>query len=95
MTIKEYVYPKGIYSNIRSNLRSIRKRFPEIYENIKDDYHTKLYMICNDISKIPKCKNPKCNNNVKLENIGAGFRSYCSKKCLSEHQKIDKKWRKQ
>lgn len=90
--LKEYIYPNGVYRNTRSNSASIKKRFPVIYESIKDNYHTKIYILCNDIKEIPKCKNPSCNNNVSLKNIGAGFRDYCSKKCLGEHQKVDKKF---
>lgn len=88
--IKDYIYPNGKYSNIRSNSKNIKRKFPKIYEEIKDDYHTKLYMLLNDINEIPKCKNPLCNNKVKLKSIGQGFRSYCSNACIGQHQHIDK-----
>jgi len=87
--LKKYIYPNGKYSKIRSNSRTIKKRFPEIYESIKDNYRTKLYILLNDIKEIPKCKNPNCNNNVKLKSISKGFRSYCSNKCIGEHQHND------
>jgi hypothetical protein len=90
--LKKYVYPNGKYSNIRANSLNIKRNFPDIYDSIKNNYHTNLYMLCNDIKEIPECKNPNCNNKVKLENIGAGFRTYCSRKCLSEHQKVDKEF---
>jgi len=92
--LKEYVYPNGVYSHIRANSKNVKKYFPEVYEKIKDNYATNLYMLCNNITKIPKCLNPNCNNEVKLKNIGGGFRHYCSKKCISEHQKIDKSFSK-
>ncbi len=88
--IKDYIYPNGKYSNIRSNSKNIKRKFPKIYEEIKDDYHTKLYMLLNDINEIPKCKNPLCNNKVKLKSISQGFRSYCSNTCIGQHQHIDK-----
>lgn len=87
--LKEWVYPNGKYSHFRSTKQSIKKRFPEIFEQIKDDYATKLYMLCNDIVEIPKCLNLNCNNKVKLENIGAGFRKFCCKACIWEYQKTD------
>jgi hypothetical protein len=47
-------------------------------------------MLCNDIVEIPKCLNPNCNNKVKLENIGAGFRKFCCNACIGQYQKTDK-----
>lgn len=88
--LKDYIYPDNKYSNIHSNSILIRKYFPKIYEDIKDNYHTKLYMLCNNLTKIPRCLNINCNNHVKLENIGAGFRKFCSNKCIGEYQKTDK-----
>jgi len=88
--LKNYILPNGVYSNIRANSRCVHAHFPDIYDKIKDNYHTKLYMLLYGINDIPICKNLNCENKVKLENIGAGFRSYCSRKCLSEHQKTDK-----
>jgi hypothetical protein len=88
--LKLYIYPNGKYSSKRSNSINIKKHFPEIYENIKDNYHTKLYMLLHDINEIPNCKNPNCNNKVKLKNIGKGFHIFCSTKCINEFQKTDK-----
>jgi hypothetical protein len=90
--LKNYVMPSGIYKNTRANSLCIKRKFPFVYENIKDNYHTKLYMLLHDITEIPKCKNPNCNNKVKLKNIGAGFRKYCCNKCIAEHQKIDERF---
>lgn len=90
--LKNYVYPNGKYSNIHSNSVLIKKHFFHIYEEIKDNYHTKLYMLCNDISEIPTCQNPDCNNKVKLKSIGAGFRKYCSNACIGLHQKNNKEF---
>jgi len=90
--LKEYIYPNGIYSNIRSNSALIRKYFPLIYEKIKDDYKTNLYMLLHDIKEIPKCKNPTCNNKVKLKNISKGFRKFCCNKCIAKYQKTDKEF---
>lgn len=87
--LKTYIYPNGKYSNIHSNSILIKKYFPEIYDSIKDDYHIKLFMLLHEIIEIPKCANPSCNNNVKLKNIGAGFRTYCCNKCIGEHQHTD------
>ena len=87
--LKEYVYPDGMYKNTRSNSQTIKKHFPEIYNNIKDNYQINLYMLLNNIKEIPVCKNTKCNNIVKLKNIGAGFRQFCCNKCISEFQKTD------
>ena len=92
--LKNYIYPNGIYSNIRANSTLIKKYFPEIYESIKNNYGINLYMLLHNIIEIPECKNPNCNNRVKLKNIGAGFRKYCSNKCIGAHQKIDKKFSK-
>jgi len=86
----DFIYPDGKYSNIRANSRTICKNFPEIYESIKNDYHVKLYMLLHDISSIPICKNPRCNNEVKLKNISEGFRTCCCNKCIGEYQKTDK-----
>lgn len=87
--LKEYVMPNGKYSNIRANSALIKKYFPTIYEEIKDDYKTKLYMLLHDIKEVPKCMNPTCNNKVKLENIGAGFRKCCCNACVGQYQKTD------
>jgi hypothetical protein len=92
--LKSFIYPNGKYSNIRSNSASIKKYFPGIYEEIKDNYKTKLYMLLQDVKEIPMCKNPECNNRVKLKNIGAGFRKYCCNKCIGQYQKIDDEFAK-
>jgi len=85
--LKDYIYPNGKYSNVRSNSRSIKKNFPDIYDIIKHDYHIKLYMLLNDIKEIPNCKNSSCLNKVKLKNIHLGFRHYCSNKCMENLNK--------
>lgn len=90
--LKDYIYPNGKYSNIHSNQQNIKRRFPEIYEQIKDDYHTKLYMLLHDIKEVPKCKNIKCNNKVKLKSISEGFRSFCCNACIGEFQQTDKEF---
>jgi hypothetical protein len=92
--LKEYVMPGNVYKNTRANSLLVKKYFPLIYESIKDDYKTKLYMLLHDIKKVPKCVNINCNNDVKLENIGTGFRKFCCKKCLGEHQHLDKDFSK-
>ncbi len=92
--LKEYVLKDGVYSNIRANSVLIRKHFPDIYEQLKDDYKTKLYMLLYDIKEIPICKNPGCGKQVKLENIGAGFRKYCCNACIGKHQHVDKEFAK-
>ena len=87
--LKLYLYPNGKFSKFRANQTSIRKRFPEIYESIKDDYHTKLYMMINDILEVPTCKNPTCNTKVSLKSISVGFRKFCSNKCIGQFQQTD------
>ena len=42
-------------------------------------------MLLNDIEEIPKCKNPKCNNKVKLKNIREAFRQYYCNACIGDH----------
>jgi hypothetical protein len=87
--LKKYIYPNGIYSKIRSNSRTIKKQFPEIYEIIEDNYHIKLFMLLNNVNEIPKCKNPNCNNSVNLKSISEGFRKFCSNKCIGQYQQTD------
>lgn len=90
--LKEYLYKDGILQFRKLNKNSIKKKFPLIYDFIKDDYSTKLYMLLNNIKNIPKCKNIECKNDVKLKNISNGFREFCSKKCISQYQQYDKKF---
>ena len=88
--LKEFIFPNGSYSNIRSSSKLIKIYFPLIYKSIKENYKTNLYMLLHNINNIPICNNPECKKEVKLKNISEGFRRYCSNSCIGKHQKINK-----
>jgi hypothetical protein len=51
----------------------------------------KVYLVLNNLIKVPLCKNINCNNIVKFKNTTLGYLSYCSKKCISSDPDIKKR----
>jgi hypothetical protein len=72
----------------------LKNNHKETYQFIKDNYinddwKTSLYMYCHDINNIPSCKT--CGNDTSLKNFKDGFRTYCSKGCISRDSEINEK----
>jgi len=73
---------------------SIKKRNPGLWCTINSSiildvtFKCKFYMYENDITEIPKCE---CSNDLKFTDMVNGFRSYCSRKCMTSSTKMKEK----
>jgi hypothetical protein len=45
-------------------------------------FKEKVYLVINNLTEIPICKNPNCDNKVKFKNSNIGYSTYCSNKCI-------------
>ena len=54
-------------------------------------FKEKVYLCLHNLKKIPICKNPNCNNNVRFKNSTIGYLEYCSNKCISSDPNIKKR----
>jgi hypothetical protein len=46
-------------------------------------FKEKVYLVVNQLTQLPVCKNPSCGKTVKFINSTLGYRDYCSTKCIS------------
>lgn len=76
----------------------IFKNYKEEYDYIIEYCHSngifdisfkeKVYIVVNNLLKIPICKNQNCNKRVSYKNSTLGYKEYCSTKCVSSDPNI-------
>jgi len=79
----------------------VLKNYPEEYNFIigycnskgidNIPFKEKVYLFLNNISRVPTCKNPTCQNLTKYRNSTLGYREYCSNQCIGDDPNIQKR----
>jgi len=94
------IFKKSDPSGMLSRESYVLKNLPEEYDyiisycnniNVIDrPFKEKVFICINDLSTIPTCKNPNCENTTKYKNSTLGYNEYCSNKCISSDPSIKK-----
>ena len=93
--LKDHIYPKGAYVPQRALPRSIKSKFPELFETLNQfgDFTESLYCYVNNITEKPNCL--ECEHPVNFKSFTEGFRIYCSNKCVNAANSKSDKFKKQ
>lgn len=89
--------PSGRMSKESFLFKNYKEEYNFIVEYcIKNDicdisFKEKVYLCLNNLSSVPACKNPNCENTVKFKNSTIGYSYYCCNKCASSDPDIRKK----
>ncbi len=71
----------------------ISKHYPSDYIKIHDigfvnNWNEKLYCYINELTDVPTCVNPDCNNKVHFNTYSKGYYQYCSILCRNRDSKL-------
>jgi very-short-patch-repair endonuclease len=72
-----------IFNNLHDEFIKIMNHNLIFFNNRIELWNQILFHYINDIKILPKCKNEKCNNNLKFTN-GIGYKIYCSANCTQQ-----------
>jgi predicted DNA-binding transcriptional regulator AlpA len=107
MNLKNWIKENLLTVTGKINTRKIMKDCQWIKENYPDklneilekssflinpSFSECLFVIVNDINKVPGCK--ECNIPVKFQTFVAGYREFCSPKCVANHKETKDKIKK-
>lgn len=84
--------PSGRMSKESYVIKNFKDEYDFIINKISEEipFKEKVYLVVNNIEKVPLCQNPNCNKKVKFKNSTIGYLKYCSKKCISSDPNIKK-----
>lgn len=84
--------PSGRMSKESYVIKNFKDEYDFIINKINEEipFKEKVYLVVNNIEKVPLCKNPNCDKKVKFKNSTVGYLKYCSKKCISTDPDIKK-----